>query len=135
MTDALGMADDLPASSIKRHGSFNLHTVFTSECHNTQFDWFATGVYESFRNAGMQGSITRLLACTQEDLKHYKGLDLGPTFVHPNYRNNPINGDVSASYNKVPSSAGRSCVCAAAAPSTSPRTAHTHECGRRFLIH
>ncbi|KAL3923736.1 MAG: hypothetical protein SGPRY_004129, partial [Prymnesium sp.] len=63
-----------------RHGSANLHTVFTSECRNTQFDWFATGVYESFRNAGMQGSITRLLACSQEDLKEYGGLDLGPTF-------------------------------------------------------
>ena len=97
MADAIRSA----APDVQPHGSYNLHTVFTSECHNTQFDWFATGVYESFRNAGMQGSITRLLACSQEDLKHYKGLDLGPTFVHPNYRNNPLNGDVSASYNKV----------------------------------
>ena len=48
----------------------------------------------------MQGSITRLLACNQEDLARYKGMDIGPTFVHPNYRHNPINGDVSASYNK-----------------------------------
>ena len=48
----------------------------------------------------MRGSITRLLACSQEDLEKYKGLDLGPTFVHPNYRHNPINGDTSASYNK-----------------------------------
>ncbi|KAL1529318.1 hypothetical protein AB1Y20_000272 [Prymnesium parvum] len=78
----------------------SMHTVFTSECLNVQFDWFATGVYESFRNSGMQGSITRLLACGEEELKQYKGLDLGPTFVHPNYRHNPLNGDVSASYNK-----------------------------------
>lgn len=82
-------------------GSANLHTVFTSECNNKQFDWFTVGVYESFRLAGMQGSITRLLACSQEDLKTYKGMDLGPTFVHPNvYRHNPLNGDTSASYNK-----------------------------------
>ena len=81
-------------------GSANLHTVFTSECNNHQFDWFTVGVYESFRASGMQGSITRLLACSQEDLKGYKGLDLGPTFVHPNYRHNPLNGDTSASYNK-----------------------------------
>ena len=85
---------------LAEHGSSNLHTVFTSECNNKQFDWFSVGVYESFRASGMQGSITRLLACNKEDLKEYKGLDLGPTFVHPNYRHNPINGDTSASYNK-----------------------------------
>ena len=80
--------------------SSNLHTVFTSECNNKQFDWFTAGVYESFRASGMQGSITRLLACSPAELERYKGLNLGPTFVHPNYRHNPLNGDVSASYNK-----------------------------------
>ena len=101
----------------------SLHTVFTSECNNVQFDWFATGVFESFRasgecphawpprpareyattavrTAGMRGKITRLLACSPEELLSYKGMDIGPTFVHPNYRHNPMNGDVSASYNK-----------------------------------
>ena len=102
----------------------SLHTVFTSECNNVQFDWFATGVFESFRasgecprawpprharvsmqlppvrTAGMRGKITRLLACSPEELLTYKGMDIGPTFVHPNYRHNPMNGDVSASYNK-----------------------------------
>ena len=48
----------------------------------------------------MRGKITRLLACSPEELATYKGMDIGPTFVHPNYRHNPINGDVSASYNK-----------------------------------
>lgn len=86
--------------AVAPHGSSNLHTVFTSECNNKQFDWFSVGVYESFRTSGMQGSITRLLACDKEALAQYKGLDLGPTFVHPNYRRNPLNGDVSASYNK-----------------------------------
>ena len=88
------------ARCLMAHGSANLHTVFTSECNNKQFDWFTVGVYESFRTSGMQGSITRLLACTPEDLAKYQGLDLGPTFVHPNYRHNPLNGDTSASYNK-----------------------------------
>ena len=85
-----------PAAASSR----NLHTVFTSECNNAQFDWFTVGVYESFRQSGMQGSITRLLACDDEGLRRYKGLDLGPTFVHPNYRHNPRNNDTSASYNK-----------------------------------
>ena len=35
-----------------------------------------------------------------DDLANYSMLDIGPTFVHPNYRHNPLNGDVSASYNK-----------------------------------
>ena len=48
---------DIAASA----GSANLHTVFTSECQNPQFDWFSLGVYASFRNAQMRGSITRLL--------------------------------------------------------------------------
>ena len=78
----------------------SLHTVFTSECNNVQFDWFATGVFESFRTSGMRGKITRLLACSDNDLKTYKGMGIGPTFVHPNYRHNPINSDTSASYNK-----------------------------------
>ena len=33
-------------------GASTLHTVFTSECNNVQFDWFATGVFESFRASG-----------------------------------------------------------------------------------
>jgi hypothetical protein len=78
----------------------SLHTVFTSECNNLQFDWFTVGVYASFRQSGMPGKITRLLACNDDELAKYDGLDLGPTFVHPNYRHNPLNGDTSASYNK-----------------------------------
>ena len=35
-------------------GGRTLHTVFTSECNNVQFDWFATGVFESFRASGAQ---------------------------------------------------------------------------------
>ena len=55
-----------------------LHTVFTSECHNPQFDWFATGVYRSHRESGIRGRITRLLACGADDLAQYRGLGLGP---------------------------------------------------------
>ena len=46
----------------------------------------------------MRGKITRLLACSPEELLTYKGMDIGPTFVHPNYRHNPINGDAYTSY-------------------------------------
>ena len=33
------------------HGSANLHTVFTSECNNHQFDWFTVGVYQTASQA------------------------------------------------------------------------------------
>ena len=35
---------------------------------------------------GQRGGITRLLACSAEQLKTYQGLDIGPTFVHHNHR-------------------------------------------------
>ena len=65
-----------------------LHTVFTSECHNPQFDWFATGVYRSHRESGIRGRITRLLACSEAQLSTYPkvNLEMGPTFVHKNMR-------------------------------------------------
>ena len=28
-----------------------LHVVFTSECHNSQFDWFSVGLYHAFQCA------------------------------------------------------------------------------------
>eukprot|EP00967_Tisochrysis_lutea_P093041 scaffold134391_cov38-Tisochrysis_lutea.AAC.2 len=33
----------------------------------------------------MPGGVTRLLACDESQLKSYKGLNLGNTFVHRNY--------------------------------------------------
>ena len=34
----------------------------------------------------MPGGVTRLLACDTEELKTYRGLHLGPTFVHQNHK-------------------------------------------------
>ena len=48
--------------------------------------WQAVGLFESFRTSGQPGNITRLLACSEEQLLHYDGLDVGPTFVHHNMR-------------------------------------------------
>ena len=79
----------------------SLHTVFCAEC-TTNFDWKSAGVYYTHRLSGMPGKITRLLACTDEQRRTYpkRGLEMGPTFVHPNYVNNPHNGESSGSYNK-----------------------------------
>ena len=79
----------------------NLHTVFCAEC-TSYFDWKSAGVFYSHRAARMPGKITRLLACSPEQRKAYpqRGLEMGPTFIHPNYFNNPHNHESSGSYNK-----------------------------------
>ena len=62
-----------------------LHTVFSAECNNI-FDWHSIALFRSHNVSGQVGGITRLLACSKEQLKTYRGLDIGPTFVHPNHR-------------------------------------------------
>ena len=62
----------------------SVHVVFGSECTHSM-DYKAIGVFWSFRTSGWKGNITRLLACSEEQKKKYKGWDIGPTFVHPNY--------------------------------------------------
>jgi len=80
----------------------DLHTVFCAEC-TTYFDWKSAGMFYTHRTSGMPGPITRLLACSDEQRRVYpkRGMEMGPTFVHPNYANpNPHNGESSGSYNK-----------------------------------
>ncbi|KAL1503306.1 hypothetical protein AB1Y20_011358 [Prymnesium parvum] len=83
-------------------GMAEVHTVFCAEC-TTYFDWKSAGMFYTHRISGMPGPITRLLACSAEQLRVYppRGMEMGPTFVHPNYANpNPHNGEASGSYNK-----------------------------------
>ena len=63
----------------------NFHTVFSAEC-NPIFDWHSVALFHSHKKSGQRGGITRLLACSAEQLKTYQGLDIGPTFVHHNHR-------------------------------------------------
>jgi hypothetical protein len=63
----------------------SLHVVFSAEC-NHAFTWQAVGLFASHRSSGSSGNITRLLACSEEQLQNYSGLDAGPTFVHHNMR-------------------------------------------------
>ena len=51
----------------------------------------------------MPGKITRLLACSAEQRRRYpeRGMQMGPTFVHENFVDNPhTHGEKSGSYNK-----------------------------------
>ena len=68
-------------------GPGGLHVVFSAECIPA-FDWQSVGLFYSFRHVGQPGKITRLLACSEEQLKTYPkvNLEMGPTFVHKNMR-------------------------------------------------
>ena len=69
-----------------------IHTVFSTEC-GTYFDWQTVGLVHSFHLSGQPGNITRLLSCTDEELKKYKGHDLAPTHYVPSMSRHPLTGD------------------------------------------
>ena len=47
--------------------AYRVHTVFCAECTNN-FDYKSIGVYWSHNVSGMPGGVTRLLACSKEQL-------------------------------------------------------------------
>ncbi|KAG7575541.1 hypothetical protein ISN45_Aa03g000360 [Arabidopsis thaliana x Arabidopsis arenosa] len=76
-----------------------IHTLFSTEC-TTYFDWQTVGFMHSFRQSGQPGNITRLLSCTDEALKDYKGHDLAPTHYVPSMSRHPLTGDWYPAINK-----------------------------------
>ena len=79
----------------------SIHVVFSAEC-NHAMTWQAAGLFHSHRAVGQPGNITRLLACSEEQRADYRGMELGPTFVHHNMRHgHPLIDEVGyPSYNK-----------------------------------
>lgn len=69
-----------------------IHTIFSTEC-SSYFDWQTVGLVHSFHQSGQPGNITRLLSCTEEDLKQYKGHHLAPTHYVPSMSRHPLTGD------------------------------------------
>lgn len=76
-----------------------IHTLFSTEC-TPYFDWQTVGFMHSFKLSGQPGNVTRLLSCTDEDLKRYKGHDLAPTHYVPSYSKHPLTGDWYPAINK-----------------------------------
>ncbi|KAL5581288.1 hypothetical protein UlMin_013730 [Ulmus minor] len=76
-----------------------IHTIFSTEC-TPYFDWQTVGLVHSFHLSGQPGNITRLLSCTDEDLKQYKGHDLAPTHYVPSMSRHPLTGDWYPAINK-----------------------------------
>ena len=76
------VADVADAASLS-----SLHVVFSAECIPA-FDWESYALFYSFYRLRHPGKITRLLACSDEQLKTYSpiNLNMGPTFVHRNMR-------------------------------------------------
>lgn len=71
---------------------YRIHTLFSVECQN-YFDWQTVGLVHSFRKSGQPGPITRLLSCTDEEKKNYRGTNLAPTFEVPSMSRHPRTGD------------------------------------------
>ncbi|TVU36129.1 hypothetical protein EJB05_18045 [Eragrostis curvula] len=86
-------------SSKSNYGHPKIHTLFSTEC-SSYFDWQTVGLMHSFRLSRQPGNITRLLSCTDEDLKNYKGHDLAPTHYVPSMNKNPLTGDWYPAINK-----------------------------------
>ncbi|KAF5184094.1 Peptidyl serine alpha-galactosyltransferase [Thalictrum thalictroides] len=76
-----------------------IHTIFSTEC-TPYFDWQTVGLVHSFHLSGQPGNITRLLSCTEEDLKSYTGHDLAPTHYVPSMSRHPLTGDWYPAINK-----------------------------------
>ncbi|XP_061337237.1 peptidyl serine alpha-galactosyltransferase [Gastrolobium bilobum] len=76
-----------------------IHTVFSTEC-TTYFDWQTVGLMHSFSTSGQPGNITRLLSCSDEGLRQYKGHDLAPTHYVPSMSQHPLTGDWYPAINK-----------------------------------
>ena len=94
------------SSSSGRGGGDGVHFVFSAEC-NEYFDWQSVALYYSYRRVyGEEGAaqgITRLLACSREDMLPTYGegmLDITPTHVHRSFAEYGGPDDLYVAYNK-----------------------------------
>ncbi|XP_052722860.1 peptidyl serine alpha-galactosyltransferase isoform X2 [Vigna angularis] len=93
------LAGVVDIESARKSPSGRIHTLFSVECQN-YFDWQTVGLMNSYRKAKQPGPITRLLSCTDEEKKNYKGMHLAPTFEVPSMSRHPRTGDWYPAINK-----------------------------------
>ncbi|KAG0581068.1 hypothetical protein KC19_4G222300 [Ceratodon purpureus] len=94
--NALEEAQRLPAQQLYYP---RIHTLFSAEC-TPYFDWQTVGLVHSFKQSKQPGYITRLLSCTDEKLKTYRGMDLATTHIVPSMSLHPLTGDWYPAINK-----------------------------------
>ena len=74
-----------------------LQVVFSAEC-NSLFDWHSIAIFYSFEtsNFSRSANLTRLLACSEAEQQRYPqlALQIVPTFVHRNLRDDPLVDEV-----------------------------------------
>ncbi|CAI5469704.1 unnamed protein product [Closterium sp. Yama58-4] len=80
-------------------GTPRIITVFSAEC-SPYMDWQSVAMAYSFKRSGQPGKLVRLLACNEDALKGYRGLDIAPTMVVPNWSRGPRTGDWYPAINK-----------------------------------
>ena len=73
--------------------------MFSIECQN-HFDWQTVSLMHSFKKAQQLGPITRLLNCTNDEKKNYRGMNLAPTLKVPSMSRHPRTGDWYPAINK-----------------------------------
>jgi hypothetical protein len=56
--------------------------------------------WDSLKRVGQPGPLTRLMSCSEEQLKDYKWLELLPTYVAPNLAHDTVHDDWYQPYNK-----------------------------------
>ncbi|GMP29524.1 hypothetical protein CsSME_00004589 [Camellia sinensis var. sinensis] len=88
----LGLINGGYCQETAQEAPWRIHTLFSVECQN-YFDWQTVGLVHSFNKARQPGPITRLLSCTDEEKKIYKGMDLAPTLEVPSMSRHPKTGD------------------------------------------
>ncbi|KAG6790026.1 hypothetical protein POTOM_006169 [Populus tomentosa] len=86
-------------SGLEQEAPYRIHTLFSVECQN-YFDWQTVGLMHSFKKAQQPGPITRLLSCTDEEKKNYRGMHLAPTLEVPSMSKHPKTGDWYPAINK-----------------------------------
>ncbi|CAI7887338.1 unnamed protein product [Closterium sp. NIES-54] len=74
-------------------------TLFSVEC-GPYFDWQTVGLMHSYRRSKQPGPITRLLSCTEKQLKDYPNMDLAPTHTVPSMSLDPKTGEWYPAINK-----------------------------------
>lgn len=78
-----------------------IHTIVSSEC-TAYFSFQMLALVFTHKRVGQTGPLTRIMACSEEDLKMFntEDMEVMNTHVTPQYRYDPETGDMYTPYNR-----------------------------------
>lgn len=78
-----------------------VHVAFLTDCSKYS-NWQSLAMIFSWKMSGQPGKLTRVMCCSEEDVKKYPPslLDEVETHIAPSYTIHPVTGDAYAAYNK-----------------------------------